>query len=194
MKILRAFKTELDLNNAQKTLCARHAGAARYTFNWGLARKIAAYEAHAKTPTAIDLHKDLNCLKKSELAWLYETSKCAPQEALRNLDKAFDNFFRRVQLKKQGKLKGPVGFPKFKSKKRGLGSFRLTGTIRVFAKHIQLPRLGKMKLKERDDLPTSGAKVLSATVSERAGRPALAAQWGKCGLSRSRWRWIVPQP
>src|SRR5258706_15824052 len=105
-RVLRAFKTELDLNNVQKARCARHAGAARYAFNWGLARKIAAYEAHEKTPTAIDLHKKLNGLKKNELAWMYESSKCAPQEALRDLDKAFDHFFRRLQLKKQGQLKG----------------------------------------------------------------------------------------
>ena len=101
---------------------------------------------------------------------MYESSKCAPQEALRNLDTAFDNFFRRVKLKKQGKLKGKVGFPKFKSKKRGLGGFRLTGAIHVFEKHVQLPRLGKLKLKERGYLPTSEVKVLSATVSEQAGR------------------------
>ncbi len=37
MKVLRAYKTELDLNNVQMTACARHAGAARYAFNWGLA-------------------------------------------------------------------------------------------------------------------------------------------------------------
>jgi putative transposase len=45
MFILRAFKTELDLNHVQKTACARHAGAARFAYNWGLARKIEAYQA-----------------------------------------------------------------------------------------------------------------------------------------------------
>lgn len=80
MKILRAFKTELDLNNVQTAGCARHAGAARYAYNCGLARKQAAYRAGVKTPTAIDLHRELNALKKGELAWLYKVSKCAPQE------------------------------------------------------------------------------------------------------------------
>lgn len=170
MNILRAFKTELDLNNIQKTACAKHAGAARYAYNWGLTRKIEAYEAVQKTPTAIDLHRELNALKKTELPWMYEVSKCAPQEALRNLDKAFDNFFRRVQLKKEGKWHGPVGFPRFKSKKQGLGSFRLTGAIHVFDDAIQLPRPGCLRLKERGYFPTEGVKVLNATVSERAGR------------------------
>jgi len=96
MIVLRAFKTELDLNHVQKTACAKHAGAARFSYNWGLARKIEAYQAGKKTPTAIDLHRELNALKQTEFAWMYEVSKCAPQEAWRNLDKAFANFFRRV--------------------------------------------------------------------------------------------------
>jgi putative transposase len=33
MLILRAFKTELDLNNKQEAACVRHAGAARFAFN-----------------------------------------------------------------------------------------------------------------------------------------------------------------
>ena len=169
MKILRAFKTELDLNNVQKTACAHHAGAARFAYNWGLVRKKEAFASGQKTPTAIDLHHELNALKKTELSWMYEVSKCAPQEALRDLDNAFANFFRRVKEKRAGK-NIQVGFPRFKSKKNGLGSFRLTGVIRVFDKTIQLPRLGVLRLKERGYLPISGAHILSATVSEHARR------------------------
>jgi len=99
MKILRAFKTELDLNNQQKTACARHAGAARFAYNWGLARKQAAFANGEKVPSAIDLHRELNALKKSELSWLYEVSKCAPQEAWCDLEQAFAHFFRRVKEK-----------------------------------------------------------------------------------------------
>jgi putative transposase len=100
---------------------------------------------------------------------MYAVSKCAPQEALRDLDQAFAHFFRRVKEKEAGK-KIKVGFPRFKSKKNGLGSFRLTGAIHVFEKAIQLPRLGVLRLKERGYLPVSGAHILSATVSEKAGR------------------------
>jgi putative transposase len=100
---------------------------------------------------------------------MYEVSKCAPQEALRNLDNAFAHFFRRAKLKQQGQCKGKVGFPTFKTKKRGLGSFRLTGSIVVFTNAVQLPRLGRLRLKERGYLPTD-AKILSATVSEHARR------------------------
>src|SRR5437879_5411210 len=107
---------------------------------------------------------------------MYSVSKCAPQEALRHVDKAYDHFFRKVKLKKQGKFKGKVGFPQFKKKSRGIGSFRFTtGAIKVFPDAIQLPRLGKLRLKEHDYLPTDG-KILSATVSEQAERWFVSVQ------------------
>ena len=167
--IQRAYKVELDLNNEQSTACRKHAGAARWAYNWGLRRKQEEYRKTGKSPTAIDLHRELNALKKTEVPWMYEVSKCAPQEALRNLDCAFDNFFRWVKLKQAGKQRGKLGYPKRKSRKKGLGAFRLTGSIAVFPAAVQLPRLGRLRLKERGYLPTSGVKVLSATVSERAG-------------------------
>lgn len=168
MKILRAYKTELDLNNKQKTACIRHADAARFAYNWGLARKQAAFANGERTPTAIDLHRELNALKKTDFAWMYEVSKCAPQEALRDLDKAFANFFRRVKAKKTGRnIK--AGYPRFKSRKYGQGNFRLTGVIHVFEKAIQLPRLGMLRLKEHGYFPVSDVHILSATVSEKAG-------------------------
>ena len=172
MLIARAYKVELDPNNVQKTLFRRHAGAARWAYNWGLRRKIDAYKATGKSPSAIDLHKELNALKRTDKAfggvpWMYDVSKCAAQEALRDLDKAYQNFFRRC---KEGKS-GPKGFPKFKSRHRGIGSFHLTGSIKVSDKQIQLPRLGKIRLKESGYLPieSENTHILSATVSEKAG-------------------------
>ncbi len=136
MNIKRAYKTELDLNNEQRTACMKHAGAARYAYNWGLGRRIKAYREEGKTLNAISLHKELNKLKKTELPWMYEVSKCAPQEALRDLDKAYISFF-----------KGLSDYPQFKSKKKGICPFRLTGTIKISEDSVQLPRLGKIKLK-----------------------------------------------
>ncbi|HEX6798393.1 MAG TPA: RNA-guided endonuclease TnpB family protein [Ktedonobacterales bacterium] len=170
--VQRAYKTELDLNNAQTTACRKHAGAARWAYNWGLHRKQETYRATGQSPSAMDLHRELNALKQTDVPWMYEVSKCAPQEALRNLDRAFMHFFRRLKLKQAGKLKGKVGYPQPKSKKQGLGSFRLTGAIVVFSDAVQLPRLGRLRLKEQDYLPPTGTpvvKVFSATVSEQAG-------------------------
>lgn len=181
---LRAYKVELDPTCKQVKHLLQHAGAARWAFNFGLRRKHEVYAAwvadgkQGKCPTAsaIDLHRELNILKRKSVAdggvpWMYETSKCAPQEALRNLDRAYSNFFRRC--KRGAKRKG---FPRFKSRKRGIGSFTLTGSIVVTDRVIQLPRLGKLRLKERDYLPVAGVRILKATLSERAGRWFVALQ------------------
>lgn len=216
MRISRAYKVELDPNDVQKTALLRHAGAARWAYNWGLRRKIDTYKATGKSPSAIDLHKELNVLKRTDKAfggvpWMYEVSKCAAQEALRDLDRAYSNFFRRCKEKKAG----PKGFPKFKSKHRGIGNFHLTGALRASEDHVQLPRIGSVRLKESGYLPTpdqTEIRILSATVCLQAGhvrgsrcsgleacqRCALLPLWGATGEESPctfgmnpyrRWQW-----
>jgi transposase len=174
--ITRGYRTELDLNHKQITACKKHAGAARYAWNWGLHRKQEVYQQIRRSISAMELHRELNKLKQTVLPWMYEVSKCAPQEALRDLDTAFRNFFRRVNEKKAGTRKGKAGYPRFKTKRKGLGSFRLTGSIHVYEKAIDLPRLGTLRLHECGYLPTSGVTILSATVSEEAGRWFVSVQ------------------
>src|SRR5947209_5421089 len=165
----RGYKTELDLTNEQVTACLKHAGCARKAYNWGLARKQEARAKGEPMPDARALHRELNALKATEFPYMYEVSKCAPQEALIDLDHAFQHFFRKVNLKKQGKGRGKCGYPQFKSRKKGIGGFRLTGAIHVFDKSIQLPRLGSLRLKETLYLPKN-ARIGSATITEQAGR------------------------
>ena len=173
LKTKRACKTELKPNRIQGKALANHAGAARFAYNWGLARRIEEYRLTGSSPNAIEQHRQLNALKKTTYPWLYEVSKCAPQEAIRDLDRAFAHFYRRAAEKKQGKLKGKVGYPRFKTRRKGPGSFRLTCSIHVEARRVKLPCLGWIRLKEKGYLPTDGTEgvhVLSATVSCRAGR------------------------
>jgi len=159
LTIQRAYKTELKPNNKQRTALLKHAGSARFAYNWGLNQ----VQEKTSKPNAMQLHRELNARKKEEFPWMYEVSKCAMQESLRDLEKAFKNFFRGCKESKK------VGFPQFKSKSKGIGSFRLTGTIKVESRRMRLPRLGWIRLKEADYLPTD-KHILSATVSERAGR------------------------
>lgn len=159
MIIHRAYKTEIDPNNVQKTLLNKHAGAARFAWNWALGRVI----RKESKPNSIALHRELNAMKSTAFPWMYDVSKCAPQESLRNLQAAFGNFFK---VNKSGKK---AGFPNFKSKHKNKASFRLTGTIRIEDDRVQLPRLGWLRLKEHGYLPKN-ADVLSATCSEHAGK------------------------
>jgi putative transposase len=169
MSVKRGYKTELDLTNEQITACLKHAGCARKAYNWGLARKQEARAAGLPMPNARQLHRELNALKATEFPYMYEVSKCAPQEALIDLDNGFKHFFRKAKLKKQGQFRGKCGYPRFKSRKKGIGGFRLTGAIHVFEKSIQLPRLGTLRLKEKSYLPMN-ARIGSATITEQAGR------------------------
>ena len=171
MEITRGYKVELDVNNRQRSLLLQCAGVMRWAWNWGLARRKAEYASIGKSSNAVEQHRQLNALKALEYPWLYNYSKCIPQEALRDLDKAYQNFFRRV---KNGEKK--VGFPEFKSRKRSIGSFRLTGAIRVKDTRIKLPCIGWLRLKEHGYIPIKDIHILSATVSEKAGHWFVSVQ------------------
>jgi transposase len=176
MQVTRGYRTELDLNNQQVTACKKHAGAKRWAWNWGLHRKQEVYQQTGKRIDAIALHRELNQLKHTDIPWMYDVSKTAPQEALRDLDTAFDQFFQRVKQKKEGTRRGAVGYPKYKTKRTGLGSFRLTGSIHIYENAITLPRLGTLRLHECGYLPTSDVHILSATISEEAGAWMVSVQ------------------
>jgi putative transposase len=161
MKVHQAYKYELKPNNRQRTNLFKHAGTSRFSYNWGLARRKEEYEQTGKSSNAIQQHKQLNRLKKTDFPWMYEVSKCAPQSALQNLDRAFQNFFRRVKNGEE------PGYPKFK--KRGIkDSFRLMGCIHLHHKAATLPRIGLIHLKETTE--KFKGRILSATVSRDADR------------------------
>lgn len=185
MRLLRAYKTELDPNDRQRTLLAKAVGCARFAWNWGLARRIEEYKRTGKSSNAIEQHKQLNALKKTEFPWMYEVSKCAPQAALQNLDKAYENFYRRVKAGEK------PGFPKFKSRHRAEQSFGISFGVEVAEDKVWLPRIGWVPLKESGYLPVKGAlgvRQFSATISKVAGRWFVSVQ---CEVETPD---ITPQP
>jgi len=165
MLINKAYRYELDPNNSQRSSLVQHVGVARFAYNWGLEHRIKQYKNNQgddRFTNATKQHKLLNSLKKDQFLWMYETSKCAPQEALRDLHRAFKNFYRGLKTGKK------TGFPRFK--RRGVrDSFRLYGTIRFHERAIQLPRIGKVRIKEMRIHYHSG-RILSVTVRRRANR------------------------
>ena len=104
-RMLLGFKTELKLNNQQRTLLAKHAGVARHAWNWGLSltkqildhNQASQDDDKIKFPSAIDLHKWLVAMVKPEYPWYYQVSKCAPQYALRYLSQAWQQAFKKVK-------------------------------------------------------------------------------------------------
>ncbi|MHA2379062.1 MAG: RNA-guided endonuclease InsQ/TnpB family protein [Candidatus Thorarchaeota archaeon] len=165
MLVHKAYRYELDPNNHQRTSLLQHAGVARFAYNWGLEQRIKLYRENQganQFTNAMKQHKLLNTLKKTQFPWMYQCSKCAPQEALRDLEIAFRNFIRGLKTGQK------VGFPRFK-RRSVRDSFRLTGVIRVKGRKIQLPRLGEIRIKERRKSYYKG-RILSVTIKRRADR------------------------
>lgn len=157
----RAYKTELDPNNKQRTLFVRCCGTARFVYNWALADRKSLYAAGEKI-SMYEQKRRFNALKDEQFPWIREVPYTVEESAFANCDTAYKNFFRRLKSQPN-----KAGFPKFKSRKNGLGNFTLRGSIVVEATRIKLPRLGWIRLKENNYLPE--VAVSSATVSERAG-------------------------
>jgi putative transposase len=163
MIVHQAFRYELAPTSEQRGALARHAGAARWAWNWGLAVRIKAWRRRRETLNAIALHRLLTKLKRTpRYAWLYEVSKCAPQEALRDLDRAFANFWRG---RRDGRR---VGYPRFKKRGRCTERFRLQGRIRLVPDGIVLPKLGLIATKEATG--KCRGRILSATCRREADR------------------------
>ncbi|WP_414582953.1 RNA-guided endonuclease InsQ/TnpB family protein [Scytonema sp. PCC 10023] len=160
--MLLGFKTELKLNNKQRTQLLKHTGVARHAWNWGLAltKQILDHNrvnpgSKIKFPTAIDLHKWLVALVKPENEWYYECSKSTPQQALMALREAWKRCFNKT-----------AGVPKFKKKGRR-DSFTLEGTVKILGNNkIQVPVIGVLRTYER--LPQVLTK--SCTISRQADR------------------------
>jgi putative transposase len=169
-----AYRFALAPSPAQEQMLRSHAGAARFAWNWGLARCRERYAAERKWYSAAELHKLWNTAKKNDpdLAWWAENSKCAYQEAFRNLERALADFVKSKKGQRKGKR---LGFPRRKKKGRARDSFRLTGTVRCAGGTVTLPRLGVLRTCEdtgalASRVASGTARVLSATVSRTAQR------------------------
>ncbi|MCG5062119.1 MAG: transposase [Limnoraphis sp. WC205] len=160
--MLLGFKTELKLNNQQRTQLAKHCGVARHAWNWGLAltknildHNKANPQDKIKFPTGVDLHKWLVAMVKPECPWYYEASKCAPQYALRQLSEAWKQAFKKILLP-----------PRFKKKGRN-DSFTIDGSLAVDHFRVKVPVIGWIKTYER--LPVD-QNPKSFTISRTADR------------------------
>lgn len=155
-----AHKIELDPTVAQTIYFAKACGTARVAWNWGLAEWQRQYKAGEK-PSEAALRRKLNAVKALDYPWMAEVTKCAPQQAIKNLGAAFKRFFQR-----KAKL------PRFKKKGRH-DAFRADNgpadkdshAVIVEGKAVTIPRIGKVKMKEA--LRFSG-RILSVIVSRVA--------------------------
>ncbi|MGH3209532.1 MAG: RNA-guided endonuclease TnpB family protein, partial [Trebonia sp.] len=174
MQVRQAYRFALDPAPAQERALRSHAGAARFAWNWALAKCRERFAAERKWYSATELHRLWNAEKKADpwLAWWAENSKCAYQESFRDLDRALRDFVKSKRGERKGRR---LGFPRFKKRGRCRDSFRLTGTLRCGRGTVTLPRLGTLKTHEptrelASRLEAGTVRILSATLSRTAQR------------------------
>lgn len=132
----KAYRYRIYPNKTQQELIQKTFGCCRFIYNYFLDLRIKEYEQNGKTLNYYDTSKMLTELKK-EYEWLREPDKDSLQKSLKDLDTAYKNFFKLH-----------FGYPKFKSKKNRYKSYSTNCTnnnIKFLDKHIQLPKLGKVK-------------------------------------------------
>lgn len=138
--MLLSIKTKLKLTTEQKTMMSKHAGIARFTYNWGLATWQNLYQDGYK-PNKFLLKKFFNNEVKTQLEWIKEKGICQKitQYAFDQLGAAYDRFFS-----------GKGGYPKFK-KKGQHDCFTIDAggkPIPVGGTSIKLPTIGWVKTYE----------------------------------------------
>lgn len=150
----KSYKFRAYPTPEQEMFFAKTFGCARFVYNYFLAKKIDLYHSEKES---LNYYNCCNLLTdlKTELPWLREVDKWALQNSLRDLDRAYVNFFKLH-----------TGFPKFKSKKTHAYSYRTTASnnsIEYFERYIKLPKVGKVKIRDRQ-IPEG--KILNATISK----------------------------
>ena len=158
MQCLQAYRFELKPNGEQQRLMRRFAGSCRHVYNKALALQQARHEAGEMKLGYAALCKALTEWKAGpETLWLNETPSQALQQALKNLERAYKNFFEKR-----------ADFPRFKKKGQS-DSFRYPqgvkldqGNSRVF-----LPKLGWLRYRNSRDVL---GEVKNVTVSQSCGK------------------------
>ena len=150
----KSYKYRIYPNKKQQEIIAKTFGCCRFVYNKYLAIRTEMYKEDKKTFSYVQCSKDLKNLK-SDLDWLREVDSTALQSSLKDLDSAYQKFFKEH-----------AGYPKFKSKKTHKFSYRskcVNGNIQYCDKYIKLPKIGMVKTKNK--LVPKG-RILNATVSQ----------------------------
>lgn len=160
--MLKSYKFRLYPNKAQEFLIQKTFGCVRFVYNQCLAYKIDKYKSENVSLSKIDVNNYKNHTLKAEYVWLKEVDKFALDNAVVNLDFAYQKFFKEHK-----------GFPKFKSKKINKKSYKTNcnycnnskPTIEVDFdnRKIKLPKLKWIKAR---GVPNITGRIKSAVISQ----------------------------
>lgn len=162
--MFKSYKFRVYPNNNQEILIQKTFGCVRFVYNQCLAYKIEKYKSEKLSLSRIDVNNYKNRVLKNQHEWLKEVDKCALDNAVINLDVAFNNYFKSCQK-----------FPKYKMKKNNKRSYKTncnynahpTVQIDFDNRKIKLPKLKWIKAR---GMPNITGKIKSVVVSQAPSR------------------------
>lgn len=142
MTLNRAYRFRLEPNSLQEQGLYRLAGSRRFVYNWGLDLRKNYYATMGTTPPSEEISRLLTHLKeRPETAWLQEADSQLIQQAVKDVDRSFQNFFAKR-----------AKFPKFQSKKQGRYSFRIPQRVKVESGKVYCPKIGWIKIRQSQEI------------------------------------------
>lgn len=139
MLIRKAYRYRLYPNATQSEALAKNFGCARFLYNYFLAERKRYYAEHKEDCkkrglSYFDTTSQLKSLKQTpEYAWLKEAHSQVLQQSIKDLDRAYQNFFAKR-----------TAFPNF-HKKNGRQSIRYPQGMQVGENWVSLPKIGKIR-------------------------------------------------
>lgn len=155
MKMYRGYTYQIYPNAAQRWLIICFLGCVRYIYNHFLSLRKEVYAREHRSMSSAECMRIITQLRREkDTLWLSSCDSMALQEAVKDLDKAYTNFFEKR-----------AGYPHFHSKRDSRQTYRTrnqNNNIRIEGNRIRLPKLGLVKAKI-SRLPKD--RILNATVS-----------------------------
>ena len=152
----KSFVVSIDPDEYQRSFFAKQFGCCRKVFNHYLSEKKLFYEECGEYLSYNECAHRLTGLKK-ELTYLKEVDSTALIQSLRNLETAFDRFFKNIS-----------GYPKFKSKNHTVQSYKtmnVNNSIRINGNKIRLPKVGWIRFHTKQVIRGT---ITSVTVKRKA--------------------------
>jgi len=162
--MIRSYKIRLLPTPEQEQLLWKHAGAARFIWNWALDYQQHWYELGERHLSAYDMIRNLTELKrKEEFSWLKEVSASMLQTIMLDLEQTYQGFFKRGN-----------GYPKFKTKKRSSPKFPIcSNRFYIMEGVAQIQKLGKVKFQTNYTIPET-TKYINPRIKYVNGKWLLA--------------------
>jgi putative transposase len=163
MEIKKAFKFRIYPNSKQQAELARQFGHTRFVYNHYRAVREGFYLDTGTSLTYADCTTDLTGFLKVDHPWLKEADSQALQQAIKDLDRAYTNFFE-----------GRAAYPTYR-RKFDTQSIRYPQRFKVSEKRVYLPKVGWVKCVFHR--PIEGQMKQCTVTKTKSGRYFVSIQW-----------------